>query len=129
MDSVSRDGTAQLIVKVLLHQAKERQIPVGYRRLTVTRFKGDFKVNRHEIVIDRVFALTGNPLDQMDKILDLVYDFNRRDDEEKARQVTVIKSSMMKWATYLERTVDRKDYSEFIHSLNGGRPAGEESDP
>ena len=122
MDSVSRDGTAQLIVKVLLHQSKERQIPVGYRRLIVKQFKGDFEVNKHAIIINRAFALRGNPLEQMNKILDLVYDFNRRDDEEKARHVTVIRSKMLQWATYLQRTVSSEDYSTFIHSLNGGRP-------
>ncbi len=107
------------IVRSLCEQrARQRLIALKYREITVKTVKGDYRVNRHEIFIDYNYATRcRNPVDMIDRVLDAVVEFEKRDEEEKARRIVGVQVSVMRWTAYLERATPRKAYREFIRSL------------
>lgn len=106
------------IVRSLTEQrARQRLIPLRRREITIKLIKGDIRIKRWEIFIDYNFATQGNPVLMIDKVLDAVVEFDRRDYEEKARRITEVKSFVMQWSSYLERTLSRGDYRRFVESL------------
>lgn len=124
MAELVETGTDEMIVNILRHRARMRDIGLNprYRRIRVVGrlLRGDFQVNRHEIIIARDFGLSGTtPFDPADEVLDVVEDLYTRDYEQRVRAVVHTKSEIMKWAAYLERVLSVDEYSNFIRSLNG----------
>ncbi len=62
----------------------------------------------------------------IDKVLDAVIEFDLIETRKRAMRVTELKSHIMQWATYLERTLTKEMYDEFIRSLE--RPEQETLD-
>lgn len=108
-----------ITVQLVKHRSRQRRIPLGRkRRILVKKIKGaDFRVNRHEIEIDLHFITSGNPLDNADRILDAVYDFDKALWEERIRKINEIKSSVLRWMDYLERALPHEDYRKFVESF------------
>lgn len=108
-----------IIRKVARHRARERLIPLRRRQINVyPGLKGDYWVNRHEIKIKLSFAVSGNPFEMMDKVLNAVLEFDAVAQREKAMGITRIKSEIMKWSAYLERTLTHEMYEDFVLSLH-----------
>lgn len=116
---MSKDQSVQaLVVKIVRHRSRERQIPLQRRQVNVyPGLKGDYWINKFEIKIKLGYAVTGNPFDMIDPVLDAVIEFDLRETEERARGITKVKSEIMQRTAYLERTLPRAMYSEFIQSL------------
>lgn len=120
MSKTGKQDIAAIVRSILEFQARQRQIPLGrYRRINVsTAIAGaDYKINRHEILVDQRFAITGNPIEMADKILDAVVEHDRRKDEERARTITTAKSEVLKWAGFLRRTLSPVEYNRFVEDL------------
>ena len=79
--------------------------------------KGDYWVNKHEIKIKLSYAVSGNPFEMIDPVLDAVLEFDTREFKEKVEQITRIKALVMQWAAYLERVLSKKAYAKFVRSL------------
>lgn len=108
----------EIVVRVLRHRARERLIPLRRRQIKVyPGLKGDYWVNRFEIKVKRVFAVRGNPFEMADAVLDAVLEFDLRETKERAEGITRLKSEIMKWSAYLERTLTQEMYEEFVLSL------------
>ncbi|KKN88112.1 hypothetical protein LCGC14_0251840 [marine sediment metagenome] len=107
-----------IVRRVTQHRARERLIPLRRRQINVyPGLKGDYWVNRFEIKIKLRYAVTGNPFEMIDHVLDAVVEFDLIETRKRAMQVTELKSHIMKWAAYLERTLTKEMYDEFIQSL------------
>lgn len=77
----------------------------------------DFRVNRHEVFIREGFVLEGDPIAALDQVLAAVENFDRLEHVERVRKINEVKSSVMEWMAYLERTLNHEDYEEFVASL------------
>lgn len=107
-----------IVVRITRHRARQRLIPLRRRQIHVYKgLKGDYSVNRHEIKVQLRYAVSGNPFDMIDPVLDAVVEFDLREVKEKAQGIIRLKSEIMKWSAYLERTLSREMYNEFILSL------------
>lgn len=107
-----------IVVALANHRSRQRRIPLKRRRILLKKVKGaDFRVNKYEIEIDVEFATSGNPLDMMDRVLDAVEEFDRRLWEDRVRMINEVKSSVMKWMDYLERTLQPGQYREFVEGF------------
>lgn len=124
------EETDKLICQILRFRAEQRGIGIGkHRRVRATNIVGgDFKFNRHEIVIDRRFATSGkDPFGPADKILDELESLYRVEAERKVRTVVHVKSEMMKWNAYLHRTLTKEEYARFMRGLMNGAFDDEDS--
>ena len=112
-------NVSAIVRKVARHRARERQIPLHRRQINVyPGLKGDYWVNRHEIKIKLSYAVSGNPFEMMDAVLNAVVEFDSVAERQKAMGITRIKSEIMKWSAYLERTLTREMYDEFVLTLH-----------
>ena len=109
---------AGIVSDVLIARARQRQIPLGRRKITVLKFRNPIRVNRHEIFISIDYALVGNPFDMVDPIIDLVLDFDTRVWQERAKQITMTKCTVMNHVSYLERHLSPINFARFIDSLH-----------
>lgn len=106
------------IVRSLTEQrARQRLIPLRNREITIKRIKEDIRIKRWEIFIDYSYSTRGNPVLMIDRVLDAVVEFDRRDYEERVRRITEVKTFVLQWSSYLERTLSRGEYRRFIEGL------------
>lgn len=122
--SKAQRETERIVRSLFRHRAAQRQLAIRPRYIiSVLKLKGaDFRVNRHEVKIDIVFATTGNPIEMIDKVLDSVEHYQQREYEERARKITEVKSEVLQRMAYLERTLSHGEYEEFILSLLPEQP-------
>ncbi len=121
--TAKKQDVQKIVVQLLNHQARLRQIPISrFRRIRVSQLIGtEFKVNRHELIIDSRFAVAGNPFDMANRVLDTIVEQETRRYEQRARAIVEAKTQAMQWTAFLQRALSGDDYSKFIHSLNGAK--------
>jgi hypothetical protein len=108
-----------IVRRVAQHRARERLIPLRRRQINIyPGLKGDYWVNRFEIKVKLSYAITGNPFEMIDHVLDAVVEFDLKATREKAMGITRVKSEIMKWTAYLERALSAEMYEEFVQSLH-----------
>ncbi len=120
---MAREDLTPLVVQILRHRARERLIPIRASRIIkvypALDKGGDYQINRFEIRIARKFVLKyENPFDMIDHVLTAVAAFDMIAVHEQAQRITRVKSEIMKWSAYLERTLSHKEFADFVHSLN-----------
>ena len=108
-----------IVVRILRHRARQRCIPISPRRIikVYPGLKGDYRINRHEIKIKLAYATRGNPFEMIDPVLNAVVDFDMIAVKEQAQRITRVKSQIMMWSSYLERTLSKEMHSSFVLSL------------
>jgi len=107
------------IVRALLeHRSRERRIPLNRRRVLLKKIKGaDFRINRYDIEIDVAFATgSANPFVPIDRVLNEIAEFEQRNAEELARQLTEVKVNVLKWAGYIRRHLSTAEYVRFVET-------------
>lgn len=124
--SEQEQGPAAIVVSILQQRAAQRKVPLSRRRLTVSKgLKDDFTINKHEVEVQLAFVLAArDPVKSLDRVLDAVVDFDTRLWKERAKTINEIKSNILKWSAYLERTLSDQEYERFIASLIPPSPNG-----
>ena len=122
-DTDKKQDVQKIVVQLLHHQARVRQISMSrFRRIRVGQLIGaEYKVNKHELIVDARFAVKGNPFDMADRVLDAIVEQETRAFEQRARAIVEAKVGAIQWTDFLRRALNDQDYSKFIHSLNGAR--------
>ncbi len=115
---MAKQNVEKIVRQIIRLRSRQRLVPLRRRQINVySGLRGDYHVNKFEIKVKLAYAVTGNPFDMIDPVIAAVVEFDRREEEERARKITQIKSSVLKWASYLERTLSREMYLEFVCSL------------
>lgn len=110
-----------IVAKALRLRARERLISIRPSRIIKVYpvLKGDYVVNKFEIRIKRAYVLSKpNPFDVIDKVLTAVAAFDMIAVHEHAQRIVRVKSQIMQQSAYLERTLSKEAYADFVHSLN-----------
>lgn len=110
---------SSIIVSILRQRADQRQIALGSRKIVVSEEqKNHFKVSKREITIKTSFVLSAtDPVAQLDPILDAVENFSAIPYRRKAERIVLGKSVILGWAAYLQNSMPRSEYEQFIQSL------------
>lgn len=125
-DEAAPQDTAAIIKAIVKQRASQRVVLLGRRILTVKVIKSDFRLNRHEVEINPTFVLSGDPISAVDKILNAVVDFDEKAQQEKAQRLVEVKSHVLQWSAYLQRSLTKREYMAFVIELmptpNGDGP-------
>lgn len=120
---MAKQDMSPLVARALRHRAHQRGIAIRANRIIKIYPSlpngGDYTVNRFEIRILKRFALSmANPIDMIDHVLTAVAAYDMIAVHEQAQRIVRVKSEIMKWSAYLERTLSHTEYAAFVHSLN-----------
>lgn len=126
MTDNEKQDVSGIICTIIKQRAAQRGVFISRRILTIKVIRDDYRVNKHEVEINPAFVLAGDPIAAVDKILNAVVTFEEALFQHKVRQITEVKSNVLQWSAYLERTLSKKEYlsflSELIPSKNGDGP-------